>query len=206
MYELAQRRLGFGRDCRRWAGDEEQGASLGRGQATEICARPAHQRPATAPPGLGVHRDPGDRQRLEVAPGGADRDLELLGHLGGRDPAAGLKEQQGGDQPIGAHAPMVPPKLASLRPVIARAAVVGARGCERLAPLIAQLGAVAGWRQAQPLIKIVTGLFDPPPASVAVPWGYLGLMGGSAVVAAAAAGELAIWASRRPVIETIHDL
>ena len=68
---------------------------------------PPIERPATAPAGLGVDGDAGDRERLEVAPGGADRHLQLLGHLGRRHPAAGLEEQEGGDEAIGTHAAII---------------------------------------------------------------------------------------------------
>jgi putative ABC transport system permease protein len=68
------------------------------------------------------------------------------------------------------------------------------------------LGAVVGWGLAHLLIKILTGVFDPPPASLAVPWGYLSAVGALAVVAAFVAGELTVRAARRPVIETIRDL
>ncbi len=68
------------------------------------------------------------------------------------------------------------------------------------------LGAVAGWGLTVLLVKILTGVFDPPPAALAVPWAYLGGVGGLAALAAVAAGELTVRAARRPVIETIRDL
>ena len=107
LHELAQGGLRLGRDRRRRAGDEEEGAGFGGGEPAEIGAGAADERPAAAPPGLGVHRDPGDRQRLEVAPGGADRHFELLGHLGGGHPAPGLEEQEGGDEPVCTHGSII---------------------------------------------------------------------------------------------------
>ena len=53
------------------------------------------------------------------------------------------------------------------------------------------IGAVAGWVLSEMLVKVLTGVFDPPPASLAVPWGYLVavvvIAVGAVVVAAAGA-------------------
>jgi putative ABC transport system permease protein len=49
-------------------------------------------------------------------------------------------------------------------------------------------------------------VFDPPPATLAVPWQYLGVVGALAVAAAIVAGELTVRAANRPVVETIRDL
>ena len=54
-------------------------------------------------PGCGYTGMPGRGQRLQVAAGGGHRDLQLVGELGGGHPAAGLHQQQGGDEPVGAH-------------------------------------------------------------------------------------------------------
>jgi putative ABC transport system permease protein len=56
------------------------------------------------------------------------------------------------------------------------------------------------------LVKVLTGVFDPPPAHLAVPSLYLAAVTIGAVMAAAVAAELTIRASRRPVIETIREL
>ncbi|MDQ1412328.1 MAG: putative transport system permease protein, partial [Acidimicrobiaceae bacterium] len=68
------------------------------------------------------------------------------------------------------------------------------------------LGAMAGWGLAQMLVKILTGVFDPAPSGLTVPWGYLVGMAALAGVAAAAAAEVVVRATRRPVVETIRDL
>src|SRR5207245_10971173 len=40
------------------------------------------------------------------------------------------------------------------------------------------LGALSGWWIAQVIVKILTGVFDPPPEHLSVPWGYLpGMLG-----------------------------
>ena len=101
--ELAQRRLGLGRRRRRRPGDHEQRPRLGRRQPAEVGAGAADQRPAAAPAGLRVDRDAGDRQRLEVAAGGLDRDLQLVGQLGGGDATLGLEHEEGGHEAIGTH-------------------------------------------------------------------------------------------------------
>ena len=35
-------------------------------------------------------------------------------------------------------------------------------------------GALAGWALTEMLVAVLTGVFDPPPAALAVPWTYLG--------------------------------
>ncbi len=68
------------------------------------------------------------------------------------------------------------------------------------------LGALAGWGLTQMLVKILTGVFDPAPSGLTLPWGYLAVMGVLSVVAAAAAAEVTVRATRRPIVETIRDL
>jgi putative ABC transport system permease protein len=56
------------------------------------------------------------------------------------------------------------------------------------------------------LVSVLTGVFDPPPAALTVPWAYLA---GTAVIAIGAILSGAIWSARtaqRPAIETIRDL
>jgi putative ABC transport system permease protein len=47
-------------------------------------------------------------------------------------------------------------------------------------------GAVAGWFLAQMLVTVLTGVFDPPPSAVAIPWGYLGGLLAASVAAVVA--------------------
>ena len=56
------------------------------------------------------------------------------------------------------------------------------------------------------LVKVLTGVFDPPPDVLAVPWGYLLAVGALVVGTVAAAGALALRALRRPPIEELRDL
>jgi putative ABC transport system permease protein len=68
------------------------------------------------------------------------------------------------------------------------------------------LGALAGWGLSFMLVKILTGVFDPPPQHLFFPWSYLGVVIvvtiGSVVVAAMAT----IAATRRPAVEIVRDL
>jgi putative ABC transport system permease protein len=56
------------------------------------------------------------------------------------------------------------------------------------------------------LVKILTGVFDPPPATLAVPWGYLAAVAGLTCAAVLSAGTLTLRALRRPAIEELRDL
>jgi len=56
------------------------------------------------------------------------------------------------------------------------------------------------------LVKVLTGVFDPPPDSLAVPWAYLAGVAALTVAAVLAAGAVTLNALRRPAIETLRDL
>jgi putative ABC transport system permease protein len=67
-------------------------------------------------------------------------------------------------------------------------------------------GAVIAWALSQMLVTVLTGVFDPPPSSIAVPWGYLSttvLVILIAVTTAAAAGARR---TPRPAVEDLRDL
>ncbi|HEY3317052.1 MAG TPA: ABC transporter permease [Coriobacteriia bacterium] len=68
------------------------------------------------------------------------------------------------------------------------------------------LGATSGFVLSAAIVNILTGVFDPPPERLFVPWGYLGAVLGVAVAAVVAAGLVAIWSARRPSMEVIRDL
>jgi putative ABC transport system permease protein len=59
------------------------------------------------------------------------------------------------------------------------------------------LGAVTGWALTRVLLKVLTGVFDPPPVTITVPWTYLAVLTGTLLVAALAASTAAIRAARR---------
>jgi putative ABC transport system permease protein len=68
------------------------------------------------------------------------------------------------------------------------------------------LGAAIATGLSVLLVKVLTGVFDPPPDTLAVPWLYLA---GAAAVSLAATGIAAtvtLRALRRPSIETLRDL
>jgi putative ABC transport system permease protein len=56
------------------------------------------------------------------------------------------------------------------------------------------------------LVDVLTGVFDPPPDRLAIPWGYLVGVVAAAVAAMSAAGLVTLRALRRPAIEELRDL
>jgi putative ABC transport system permease protein len=68
------------------------------------------------------------------------------------------------------------------------------------------LGAVAGWFLSQMLVKVLTGVFDPPPAHLSVPWAYLGMVAALAAAGLAIAALTAIRAARRPPLTVLREL
>ena len=56
------------------------------------------------------------------------------------------------------------------------------------------------------LVKVLTGVFDPPPDVLSVPWLYLGGVGALTMGAVGAAGALTLRSLRRPAIEELRDL
>lgn len=67
-------------------------------------------------------------------------------------------------------------------------------------------GAFTGWVLSLVIVKILTGVFDPPPEHLFVPWSYLALVLGTVAVAVIVAGAVMIRAARRPALEVIRDL
>jgi putative ABC transport system permease protein len=55
-------------------------------------------------------------------------------------------------------------------------------------------------------VKILTGVFDPPPATLAIPWTYLGIVTAVAVGAVGAAAVAAIRSSSRPSTSILREL
>jgi putative ABC transport system permease protein len=56
------------------------------------------------------------------------------------------------------------------------------------------------------LVRVLTGVFDPPPDALAIPWTYLGAVLALTLAAVAAAGALTLRSLRRPAIEELRDL
>jgi putative ABC transport system permease protein len=70
----------------------------------------------------------------------------------------------------------------------------------------AACAASIGWIVAVMLTKVLTGVFDPPPAHLALPAGYLATLAAVGAVAAAVGSEGAMRWARRPITETLRDL
>ncbi|MFE1840474.1 FtsX-like permease family protein [Streptomyces sviceus] len=106
--------------------------------------------------------------------------------------------------------------LAERRRTFAIATVLGARArhlrgmvlTEALLLAVGGLagGALIGWALSQMLVKVLTGVFDPPPAGLSVPGAYLALTGAAAVAAIVAAALNGIRKTRRPAVEELRDL
>jgi putative ABC transport system permease protein len=68
------------------------------------------------------------------------------------------------------------------------------------------LGALTGWGTGQVLVKSLTGVFDPPPGSLSVPWGYLLAVLAAIAGAVTIAGSGALRSVRRPQPQVLRDL
>ena len=68
------------------------------------------------------------------------------------------------------------------------------------------LGALSGWALSFIITKILTGVFDPPPPHLFIPWVYLAALGAVTCGAIAATGTTIIRALRRPSAGIIRDL
>jgi putative ABC transport system permease protein len=68
------------------------------------------------------------------------------------------------------------------------------------------LGAVIAVAISEMLVKVLTGVFDPPPDVLAVPWGYLAAVTALAIGTVVLAGAVTLRALRRPSVEQLRDL
>lgn len=68
------------------------------------------------------------------------------------------------------------------------------------------MGVALGYGVAQMLVKILAGVFDPPPEAMSVPWAYLALLCVAALASTIIAVLGARVASRRSVIESLRDI
>ena len=106
--------------------------------------------------------------------------------------------------------------LAERRRSFAIAAVLGATGrqlCGLVAAEAALLtvggvlsGAAVGWLLSEVLVTVLSGVFDPPPASITVPWSYLVITTIIAVAALGAAAIGAMWQGHRPPLSVLREL
>ncbi|HEX2948132.1 MAG TPA: ABC transporter permease [Armatimonadota bacterium] len=106
--------------------------------------------------------------------------------------------------------------LAQRRRMFANHSAVGAKTAqlgaflwsEGLLMLITGLiiGGLLGVAIAQVLVKMLTGIFDPPPEALAIPWGYLMLLLVAAIVSTIAAVIGIRWYASRQVLEAVRGL
>jgi putative ABC transport system permease protein len=68
------------------------------------------------------------------------------------------------------------------------------------------LGALCGWGLAAVIVKILTGVFDPPPEHLAVPWMYLAAVAAAAVSSVAIAGASMVRHASRSPMTVLRDL
>ncbi|MEJ7647984.1 MAG: ABC transporter permease [Nakamurella sp.] len=67
-------------------------------------------------------------------------------------------------------------------------------------------GGIIGWVLSQMLVKVLTGVFDPPPSVIAVPWLYLGVVAVVTLAALAIVGSGATRVARQPPIAILREL
>jgi putative ABC transport system permease protein len=68
------------------------------------------------------------------------------------------------------------------------------------------LGAIGGGLLSQALVKILTGVFDPPPSVLAVPWAYLSLALAVGIAAVVVAATLAVRKADEPQLSVLRDV
>jgi putative ABC transport system permease protein len=56
------------------------------------------------------------------------------------------------------------------------------------------------------MLKVLSGVFDPPPEQLSVPWAYLSVVAGVAALGLAIAALAAIRAARRPPLTVLREL
>ena len=106
--------------------------------------------------------------------------------------------------------------LAERRRTFALAAALGARSRQLGAFVWSEAGfvagaglasgAAAGWLLSEMLVKVLTGVFDPPPASLSVPWLYLGGAALAAAISTIAAALVSIRRSRSSPLSVLREL
>ena len=68
------------------------------------------------------------------------------------------------------------------------------------------LGLLAGWGITHMIVKVLKGVFDPPPSSLSVPIGYLALVTAIVLAAVITATTAITRATRKPTIDMLRDL
>jgi putative ABC transport system permease protein len=67
------------------------------------------------------------------------------------------------------------------------------------------LGAVLGGALSEVLVAVLTGVFDPPPAALAVPWGYLAAVAAVVVAGVALVSGAVTRRAARPPVEMLRE-
>lgn len=67
-------------------------------------------------------------------------------------------------------------------------------------------GALAGWGIAFVVVKILTGVFDPPPQHLDWPWAYLAMVAACVLGAVFLAVRMTVRGTRRPALKVLRDL
>jgi putative ABC transport system permease protein len=67
-------------------------------------------------------------------------------------------------------------------------------------------GAIIGSVLSVMLIRVLSGVFDPPPDAVAVPWPYLAALIGVTAAALVGVGAVEVRLARRPAIPILREL
>jgi putative ABC transport system permease protein len=67
-------------------------------------------------------------------------------------------------------------------------------------------GALIGWGLSRMLVTVLTGVFDPPPSAIAVPWTYLVITVTAICAAVAVAATTATRGSTTPAVEQLREL
>jgi len=65
-------------------------------------------------------------------------------------------------------------------------------------------GAFSVWGVAWMLVKVLSGVFDPPPEFLSVPWIYMGILLATALVSTIAASSLISRLTRQSAVEEIR--
>jgi len=68
------------------------------------------------------------------------------------------------------------------------------------------IGTLLGWGIAHILVKVLTGVFDPPPEQLYIPWGYMAALAAAAIASTVMAVSAMKILSRRPVGEELRNL
>ncbi|MCU1497621.1 MAG: hypothetical protein JWM47_1574 [Acidimicrobiales bacterium] len=65
-------------------------------------------------------------------------------------------------------------------------------------------GAATGWTLSSMLVNVLRGVFDPAPAALSVPWGYLLALGGVGLLATIGAAAATLLHARRPHLDLLR--